>query len=109
MYKCVLFGVLATLAAETLLLKDINKSSLNPPLMSGFDWHLCQAKPTYKDSTERKNVPKMDSYIGSKHHPIIVICDAQGLKKFWEEIIETYTKQKEDEDSRLHQSALNKL
>ncbi|KAG8130731.1 hypothetical protein E2320_017427, partial [Naja naja] len=63
----------------------------------------------YKDSTERKNIPKMDSYIGSKHHPIIVICDAQGLKKFWEEIIEIYTKQKEDEDSRLHQSALNRL
>ncbi|XP_070791754.1 protein FAM240B-like [Pituophis catenifer annectens] len=50
----------------------------------------------------------MDSYIGSKRHPII-IGDAHGLKKFWEEIIETYTKQKEDEDSRLHGSALNKL
>lgn len=49
----------------------------------------------------------MDIFIGSNHHPI-VICDAHGLKKFWEKIIETYTKQKEDEDSRLHQSALNK-
>ncbi|XP_029141946.1 protein FAM240A-like [Protobothrops mucrosquamatus] len=53
-------------------------------------------------------IKNMDIFTGSNHHPI-VICDAHGLKKFWEKIIETYTKQKEDEDSRLHQSALNKL
>ncbi|XP_063152786.1 protein FAM240B-like [Candoia aspera] len=50
----------------------------------------------------------MDRSIGSNRRAI-VICDAHHLKKFWERIIETCTKQKEDEDSRLHRSALNKL
>ncbi|XP_077200655.1 protein FAM240B-like [Paroedura picta] len=39
----------------------------------------------------------------------VLVYDANGLKNFWEDIIEVHTKQKEVEDSRLTKSALNKL
>ncbi|NXS11364.1 F240B protein, partial [Neodrepanis coruscans] len=35
--------------------------------------------------------------------------DAEGLKNFWEKIIQEQTKQQEAEESRLSKSALNKL
>ncbi|NXA13749.1 F240B protein, partial [Sapayoa aenigma] len=35
--------------------------------------------------------------------------DAEGLKNFWENIIQEQTKQQEAEQSRLSKSALNKL
>ncbi|XP_050769706.1 protein FAM240A-like [Gymnogyps californianus] len=35
--------------------------------------------------------------------------DAEGLKNFWENVIQEQTKQREDEESRLSKSALNKL
>ncbi|XP_061873553.1 protein FAM240B-like [Colius striatus] len=35
--------------------------------------------------------------------------DAEGLKNFWEKIIQEQTKQRKDEESRLSKSALNKL
>ncbi|XP_053159235.1 protein FAM240B-like [Hemicordylus capensis] len=50
----------------------------------------------------------MNKYIGLKRRGVVV-HDAHGLKDFWEEIIETQSKQKEIEDSRLTRSALNKL
>ncbi|XP_062984650.1 protein FAM240B-like [Elgaria multicarinata webbii] len=50
----------------------------------------------------------MNRQIGFKHRGVVV-HDAHGLKNFWEEIIESQTKQKEVEDSRLTRSALNKL
>ncbi|XP_060616809.2 protein FAM240B-like [Anolis sagrei] len=50
----------------------------------------------------------MNRYTGSKRHHVVV-HDAHGLKNFWEEIIETHSKSKQIEDSRLTRSALNKL
>ncbi|XP_060092397.1 protein FAM240C-like [Heteronotia binoei] len=50
----------------------------------------------------------MNKSTGLKRHAVL-IYDANGLKNFWEEIIEVHTKQKEVEDSRLTKSALNKL
>nr|XP_056704970.1 protein FAM240C [Euleptes europaea] len=50
----------------------------------------------------------MNKATGLKRHGV-VIYDANGLKNFWEEVIEVHTKQKEVEDSRLTKSALNKL
>ncbi|NXK92918.1 F240A protein, partial [Formicarius rufipectus] len=35
--------------------------------------------------------------------------DAEGLKNFWEKVIQEQTKQQEAEESRLSKSALNKL
>ncbi|NXU29885.1 F240A protein, partial [Thalassarche chlororhynchos] len=35
--------------------------------------------------------------------------DAEGLKNFWEKVIQEQTKQRESEESRLSKSALNKL
>ncbi|NXY49048.1 F240A protein, partial [Ceuthmochares aereus] len=35
--------------------------------------------------------------------------DAEGLKNFWEKVIQEQTKQREGEESRLSKSALNKL
>ncbi|NXL64508.1 F240A protein, partial [Chordeiles acutipennis] len=35
--------------------------------------------------------------------------DAEGLKNFWEKVIQEQTKQREVEESRLSKSALNKL
>ncbi|KAM9586801.1 protein FAM240B-like [Harpia harpyja] len=35
--------------------------------------------------------------------------DAEWLKNFWEKVIQEQTKQREDEESRLSKSALNKL
>ncbi|NXP07336.1 F240A protein, partial [Thinocorus orbignyianus] len=35
--------------------------------------------------------------------------DAEGLKNFWEKLIQEQTKQREGEESRLSKSALNKL
>ncbi|NXG00280.1 F240A protein, partial [Sakesphorus luctuosus] len=35
--------------------------------------------------------------------------DAEGLKIFWEKVIQEQTKQQEAEESRLSKSALNKL
>lgn len=34
--------------------------------------------------------------------------DAEGLKNFWEKVIQEQTKQREGEESRLSKSALNK-
>ncbi|NWU84593.1 F240B protein, partial [Onychorhynchus coronatus] len=35
--------------------------------------------------------------------------DAEGLKNFWEKVIQEQTRQQEAEESRLSRSALNKL
>ncbi|KAM4640499.1 protein FAM240B-like [Amazona ochrocephala] len=35
--------------------------------------------------------------------------DAEGLKNFWEKVIQEQTKQRESEESRLSKSALSKL
>ncbi|NWU68323.1 F240A protein, partial [Pterocles burchelli] len=35
--------------------------------------------------------------------------DAEGLKNFWEKVIQEQTKQREGEESRLRKSARNKL
>ncbi|NXU52706.1 F240A protein, partial [Turnix velox] len=35
--------------------------------------------------------------------------DAEGLKNFWEKVIQEQTKQRESEESRLNRSALTKL
>ncbi|NXC16209.1 F240B protein, partial [Corythaeola cristata] len=35
--------------------------------------------------------------------------DAEGLKSFWEKVIQEQTKQRQGEESRLSRSALNKL
>ncbi|NXN54430.1 F240B protein, partial [Rynchops niger] len=35
--------------------------------------------------------------------------DTEGLKNFWEKVIQEQTKQREGEESRLSKSALNKL
>ncbi|NWH43695.1 F240A protein, partial [Fregata magnificens] len=35
--------------------------------------------------------------------------DAEGLKNFWEKVIQEQTKEREGEESRLSKSALNKL
>ncbi|NXT23276.1 F240A protein, partial [Syrrhaptes paradoxus] len=37
------------------------------------------------------------------------VHDAEGLKNFWEKVIQEQTKQREGEASRLRKSALNKL
>lgn len=50
---------------------------------------------------------KMTKLLGLKR-PAVVVHDTYGLKNFWEEIIETHTRQKEMEDSRITRSALNK-
>ncbi|KAF7250362.1 hypothetical protein EYD10_04041 [Varanus komodoensis] len=50
----------------------------------------------------------MNRHTGFKR-PGVVVHDAHGLKNFWEEVIESYTKQKEMENSRLSRSALSKL
>lgn len=49
----------------------------------------------------------MNRYSVPKRHTV-VIHDARGLKNFWEEIIETHTKQRKVEDSRITRSALHK-
>ncbi|XP_027302825.1 protein FAM240C-like [Anas acuta] len=35
--------------------------------------------------------------------------DAEGLKNFWEKVIQEHTRQREGEELRLRKSALNKL
>lgn len=50
----------------------------------------------------------MNKSTGLKGHTVLVY-DTNGLKNFWEEIIEANTKQKEVEDLRQTKSALNKL
>lgn len=49
----------------------------------------------------------MNKSTGLKGHTVLVY-DTNGLKNFWEEIIEANTKQKEVEDLRQTKSALNK-
>ncbi|NWI53294.1 F240B protein, partial [Calyptomena viridis] len=50
----------------------------------------------------------MNKRTSFRHHKI---CghDAEGLKNFWEKVIQEQIKQQEAEESRLSKSALNKL
>ncbi|XP_025944176.1 protein FAM240B-like [Apteryx rowi] len=50
----------------------------------------------------------MSKHTNFKHHKMAG-HDAEGLKNFWEKIIQEQTKQREGEESRLSKSALNKL
>ncbi|NXJ78183.1 F240A protein, partial [Trogon melanurus] len=50
----------------------------------------------------------MSKHTDFRHHKIGA-HDAEGLKNFWEKVIQEQTKQREGEESRLSKSALNKL
>ncbi|NXK07596.1 F240A protein, partial [Herpetotheres cachinnans] len=50
----------------------------------------------------------MSKHTNFRHHKMDG-HDAEGLKNFWEKVIQEQTKQREDEESRLRKSALNKL
>ncbi|XP_027581251.1 protein FAM240B-like [Pipra filicauda] len=50
----------------------------------------------------------MSKHTNFRHHKMGG-QDAEGLKNFWEKVIQEQTKQQEAEESRLSKSALNKL
>ncbi|NXF80540.1 F240A protein, partial [Sclerurus mexicanus] len=50
----------------------------------------------------------MSKHTNFRHHKMSG-HDAEGLKNFWEKVIQEQTKQQEAEESRLSKSALNKL
>ncbi|XP_053910753.1 protein FAM240B-like isoform X2 [Cuculus canorus] len=50
----------------------------------------------------------MSKHTNSRCHKMVG-HDAEGLKNFWEKVIQEQTKQREGEESRLSKSALNKL
>ncbi|KAJ7414222.1 hypothetical protein BTVI_41569 [Pitangus sulphuratus] len=50
----------------------------------------------------------MSKHSSLRHHKMGG-SDAEGLRNFWEKVIQEQTKQQEAEESRLSKSALNKL